>query len=957
MDSAATTLHIVCHTHWDREWYEPFQSFRLRLVDALDELLEILEAEPALRFLLDGQTAMLDDYLAVRPEREADIRRFAAQGRLSIGPLVALPDELLVSGETLVRNLQRGRRRAAEVATPMPVAYLPDMFGHTAQMPQLLVLSGLDRAVVWRGVPASVDRTLFRWQAPDGSEVLVAYLASSYSNAVALPTDPEALASRAQALVEEQAQFSPPGHVLAMCGTDHWPPQRGLTSAVASLASTAPEGSAAPLVRISSLEDYFAAVTADLATDTLPQVSGEMRSGRRANVLMGVTSTRVDLKGLQARAEATLERIAEPLAAIAGYPIPPALADLAWSNLVLNSAHDSVCSCSSDETMTSVSARYEETLQVASGIAARALRALSTRVADDRLGDGEHAVLVWNPSPFPRSEVITLEVPVHWDTTEAEPRPAWFEAPDGTMVAAAALDWAAEVMADLTLTGDQVMGYLPLLHSREFGDVFVNSVDVTVDDDTVEVVLRAEPEMRGHLDAEALKTRVVELVEENPTKPFHVQLTRLPTQRVLARTPPLEPLGWMSLRAVPADVSAGTEAPDAVSLDVGEQGIVLDNGLVRVTVADDGTFSLADSTCGVEAHGLCSLVDGGDAGDTYNWSPPPVDLFVDRPVSVAAAPVESSSSDLPRRSVVIERRYYLPAGLADGDTARSEDRVVFDVETTLTVTAGERRVDVELAFDNTARDHRLRAHFPLPEQATGSTADAAFCAVRRSLDAEGGTQELPLATWPFRRFADASGTGAGLTLFTEQVLEYEVSGGGENLAVTLARATGFLSRSHPMMRPNAAGPILAVRHAQAFGPQRIRLGVIAHGSDWTPASAAAEADRFATPLQTITLRANAASADLPATGAPFAFDADPSVALSALRGELGEGIELRLVNLGTDTAMASIRPQEWFAAQWATSDVGAVSCDLTGTEMDGASGGELELGPWQIRTLQWRPAR
>ncbi len=185
---------IVPHTHWDREWYEPFQVFRLRLVGLFDELLPMLDRDLSYsRFLLDGQTVVLDDYLAVRPDAAAAIARLVTSGRVSIGPWACLMDEYMVSGETMVRNLQRGMLRASELGGVMPVGYLPDMFGHVAQMPQLLRLAGLEHAVVWRGVPAAVDKTAFWWVAPDGSRVRAEYLYGSYSNGRDLPDDPEKL--------------------------------------------------------------------------------------------------------------------------------------------------------------------------------------------------------------------------------------------------------------------------------------------------------------------------------------------------------------------------------------------------------------------------------------------------------------------------------------------------------------------------------------------------------------------------------------------------------------------------------------------------------------------------------------------------------------------------------------------------------------------------------------------
>ncbi len=147
-------IAIVPHTHWDREWYEPYQTFRLRLVQLLDDLIPLLERDPSYaRFLLDGQMAVVDDYLEVRPENEERIRALAAAGRLSMGPWYILMDEFLVSGETIVRDLQSGLLRGAAFGGAMEVGYLPDMFGHIAQMPQILRLAGFEHAVVWRGVP------------------------------------------------------------------------------------------------------------------------------------------------------------------------------------------------------------------------------------------------------------------------------------------------------------------------------------------------------------------------------------------------------------------------------------------------------------------------------------------------------------------------------------------------------------------------------------------------------------------------------------------------------------------------------------------------------------------------------------------------------------------------------------------------------------------------------------
>ena len=148
-----STIHVVSHTHWDREWYLTFQQFRFRLVEMMDQLLALLDADPNYRtFMLDGQAIVLEDYLEIRPEREEEIRRYVQEGRLLIGPWYILPDEFLVSPEAMVRNLLVGERVCRRFGPSMRIGYLPDPFGHIGQMGQILRGFGMDVACLWRGV-------------------------------------------------------------------------------------------------------------------------------------------------------------------------------------------------------------------------------------------------------------------------------------------------------------------------------------------------------------------------------------------------------------------------------------------------------------------------------------------------------------------------------------------------------------------------------------------------------------------------------------------------------------------------------------------------------------------------------------------------------------------------------------------------------------------------------------
>ncbi len=226
---------------------------------------------------------------------------------------------------------------------------------------------------------------------------------------------------------------------------------------------------------------------------------------------------------------------------------------------------------------------------------------------------------------------------------------------------------------------------------------------------------------------------------------------------------------------------------------------------------------------GISVAGLGRLVDGGDGGDTYNYSPPDIDRIVDRPDAVRIETIESGPV---RARIRIESDYTWPACAIGDDRAcseRSDATVGVTVVTTLEVRPDERFLRVAHELDNQARDHRLRAHFPLPTRVEGSDAECAFTVVHRDLTAEGGTHEFGLPTFPSRRFVDASDGNAGCALLHDGLLEYEVVDDGNELALTLLRATGWLSRSEPSLRPNPAGPPVAVNGAQMLGGQRVRI--------------------------------------------------------------------------------------------------------------------------------------
>jgi hypothetical protein len=782
-------IAVVPHTHWDREWYDPFQTFRMKLVHLVDDLLDLLERDSSYRhFLLDGQMAVVDDYLAIRPEHEDRLRALAASGRLAMGPWTILMDEFLVSGETIVRNLQEGMARGAAFGGVMEVGYLPDMFGHVAQMPQILTQAGLHHAVVWRGVPSSVDRTAFTWTAPDGSTVRAEYLVAGYGNGAALPDDAKALVRRLQAQVEEFGDFlRSDDPLLVMNGTDHLRPQPHLGRVVAEANQIQGEFELA----ITSLPDYLATAP----TDDLPAWRGELRSGARSNLLMGVGSNRVDVKQAAARAERALERLAEPLWALflpaEAWPAP--FLDLAWRLVIRNSAHDSICACSADEVVDAVRHRYAEARQIGQGLADEAVDAVARSMQSP-------GPLVINPTSRDRFGLVELVV------TASGPA-----GPDVQV-----LSERLGLPGSITLDGETVRNMLGLITgARIDAETYVTDVSLAEDETGIDVTLVLGTEARDGVPVEEVKRELFTRLTARPDLEVRLQIDQPPVRRILAIQESVPGFGWS--RFAPAALVHPVSVSDGSGSS--ESDVTLTNGLVTVVIdGNTGTFAVDGLP------GFGRLVDDGDHGDTYNYSPPGVDTVVDTPDSVTVRVDERGPV---RGRATITATYTWPDHVDDASKARvGEHRV--EVTTDLELRAVDPVVRVHTHFVNPSRDHRLRVHLPLPEPTTTSSAECAFIVVERGLTAEGRPDEFGTPTFPSRRFVSAG----GLTVVHEGLLEYELVGLTDDdrprateLALTLLRATGMLSRLGMTTRPLPAGPMNPLDGPQLLGPVDVRYAV------------------------------------------------------------------------------------------------------------------------------------
>jgi alpha-mannosidase len=409
---------MVSHTHWDREWYKTFQSFRARLVDTIDRVLALLAEDPGYSFQLDGQAIVVEDYLAIRPERRSELEAAVAAGRIAIGPWYVQPDSLIPTGETHIRNLLEGRRVAAATGGGSTIAYTPDSFGHPAQFPQIFAGFGLGPFIYWRGnsdeiaeLPAEYD-----WRAPDGSVVLACHLARGYFSAWGLPDAREPLLARLEPLAKALAERSESGVLLLMNGMDHMLPDDNTQAACAALAEAT-----GWQVERGLLGDFVDALEAAQGGDLAgarPVFAGELLGGRVANLLPGVWSTHSELKRANRRCESALTGWLEPFASIGrmlGAPDESASLRMAWRALLPNQAHDSICGCSQDRVHEQMAARYDDTIDLVDETLDRLLERVAGLGAerqviaegDDAKSDG-FEIAVFNPSPHPRTDRVRV---------------------------------------------------------------------------------------------------------------------------------------------------------------------------------------------------------------------------------------------------------------------------------------------------------------------------------------------------------------------------------------------------------------------------------------------------------------------------------------------------------------------------------------------------------------------
>ncbi len=402
---------IVPHTHWDREWYQTFQQFRIRLINLVDNLIDILEKDKTFSdFTLDGQTIVLEDYLEVHPERRGILKKYITEGRIHVGPWYILPDEFLVSAESIVRNLLLGHKIASEFGRVMKIGYIPDPFGHISQMPQILKEFGIDNIIFWRGI--EYDQTQgneFIWQGPDGTDLFAVHLPKvGYCNAMSLPEDVDQAYKLIKEAIDDLLSRETSKSLLLLNGVDHLQAQPHIPR----LAKELNKRFSDIKIKQGNLKEYI-----DYAKETvkpnLNKVAGEFRSGKDAPILQSVYSSRMYIKQANERCETLLEDWAEPTASLAwllGNNYPQNLIWTSWRWLLKNHPHDSICGCSIDQVHKEMMTRFDWSKQIAQEVINKSLDYITDKIKIDCLKEDELALVVFNPLPYSIDENVEVRV-------------------------------------------------------------------------------------------------------------------------------------------------------------------------------------------------------------------------------------------------------------------------------------------------------------------------------------------------------------------------------------------------------------------------------------------------------------------------------------------------------------------------------------------------------------------
>ena len=744
-------VHIISHSHWDREWYMPFEYHRARLVRLIDDCMELFEKDEKFEsFYLDGHTALLEDYLEIKPQNRDKLKKYIEEGKFEVGPWYILQDEFLTSAEANVRNLLVGMRMAREFGKTAGLGYFPDSFGNAGQMPQLLKQAGMKGIAFGRGVkPTGMNNTIsdgddyhsryseMYWQSPDGSTLPAILFANWYNNGWEIPVG----ANRQywDKALENVEKYASTSELLLMNGCDHQPVQRDLSQALRAAREKYPDYNFIHSSFKKYVNDLTAALPEDLAT-----IQGEL-TGQNTDGwfnLVNTASSHVDLKIMNKTCENLLENAAEPLSVIAarlGKDYPHDMLLYAWKTLMKNHPHDSICGCSCDEVNDEMRIRFIKSKQAADTIVKENLEYIAQHVDITGVQECDAVFAVVNTFAKERCGTVSVDVDIRRIYVSGNIHEVYSE------INAAIYEGAFE------------------LCDREG-----NSIPCSV----------TNRRARFGYD----------LPDDRFRQPYVAE-----TVTVNFEACGIPAMGYQVY--VLRKTGAKAEVKNLVTAQN-----AMENQYLRVTVQKDGTINVFDKENNREFCGLLRFEDVADLGTEYTFVPAPGDVPVlsgNKPAKIELVCDEAFMAEykiitelqLPESADAIaemERKAYV--SLKERKAGRSRKTVAVQITSYVSLAKNSRSIKVRTELNNTARDHRLRVLFPTNIQCTQHKAESVFEAVTRD------NRHKPSWTYPSgcehqQGFVMMQDETSGLGIANIGLYEYEILE-DNTIAITLVRSVG-----------------------------------------------------------------------------------------------------------------------------------------------------------------------
>ncbi len=413
-------VYLQVSTHWDREWYNPFQAFRYELINVTDKIIsEVTSKESIDNFVFDGQTIVIEDYLEIMPQNYNKIADVIKNGSVKLGPWYVMPDEWLVSGESLIRNFLQGKRSCDDFGVkPFQYGYINDIFGHIAQFPQILNQIGIRMVYLGRGLgdPKHNFRH-FVWQSPDGSRCFG--YKYNYSKAYRLYLNFLTTGEKTEAEKDEYVRNYIFGE-LEKCGNDILmlnvtDDHVYLNEAMLDFVRRVKKIDEIEVIE-TGFDDAYEGVA--LSEKELPVICGSLLTPSHSTDMRMVTdsiSSYYPLKEQNDRCQAILENEIAPMIAYSYFmkkPLRKEYMQVAYKELLKNHPHDNICGCSDDQVHKDMNYRYDQVKEMAKAIK----RDFICNIGRTKYDKKENYLLeVFNPAPHEREQVITVDLEFEQD--------------------------------------------------------------------------------------------------------------------------------------------------------------------------------------------------------------------------------------------------------------------------------------------------------------------------------------------------------------------------------------------------------------------------------------------------------------------------------------------------------------------------------------------------------------